>query len=84
MEIVQSMKTLRSMEKAGHIKLHPHTGEEVRSWFGITTAWYVDDVPSRFTFNGIDYKGTYVDGCFFPFVENLGKHVEVEASLFDA
>jgi hypothetical protein len=83
-EVVKDKRLLNKMAKAGLIKLHPQTGVVVRHVMGGTIkAWYVDDVPSIFDFNGEKYGGEYFSGCFCPFVvkyktyEDTKDHSEV-------
>lgn len=83
MQIIQDMKLLREMAKAGHIVLHEDTGKKVRHWTGqMVTAYYIDGVMTnsswKFRFRhltirgkGVDYAIKYFDGCFCPFVVML-------------
>lgn len=70
---VNSKALLKSMEKAGFIKLHRQTGEMVY-WNGRKfKTWYVDDGDSSFTFRDQTYRTIYKSGSFYPYVYAIVK-----------
>jgi hypothetical protein len=67
-KIIKDLRTLKSMERAGFIKLHEDTGKSV-SWQGRSgKVYYVDDGKREFTFKGKNYETKYYSGSFFPYV----------------
>ena len=70
MKLVKNMNTLRAMERAGHIKLHEHTGtkKEGLYYHKKSTVHYVDDGKHTFTYKGKTYHTKYFSGCFCPYV----------------
>ena len=78
MKPVTDMRTLKGMEKKGLILLHRDTGKEVGGMFGGThKAKYIDDiaqgVKQPFEYHKKLYRTKYIDGCFCPYVFELGK-----------
>ena len=73
MNVVTDIRMLRAMAKAGHVRLHEHTGRRMLNAFGAETkVCYVDDVPFSFVFRGRRYGVRWVDGSFCPYVEDRG------------
>lgn len=73
-QVVTKKRLLNSMEKAGLITLHIHTGKMVEGCFGPAKAWYIEDtVKPRFEFEGSQYEVMYLSGSFFPYVFLLGE-----------
>lgn len=77
-EIVNDIHLLRRMEKAGHVKFHPQTGQKITGLYSPQkfTCYYVDEVDFRFEFEGAKYGQLFIDGCFCPFVAKLDAHRE--------
>lgn len=81
MTIITDIKLLKRMAKRGYIELHPHTGKKVKHWSGqYTISYYVEGKGEKlererdsFIFEEKEYELTYLDGCFFPFVTEVGK-----------
>jgi hypothetical protein len=68
--IIKDYRVLKAMERRGFIKTRD--GYE-RHWSGLTVRnYFVAHGPntkySRFIYKGEEYKITYIDGCFHPFV----------------
>ena len=66
-KIVRDGRTLRALERAGHIcepeeRLRPRG----KTW-GAGYA-YVETKATNIIHNGVSYKTVYIDGCFFPFI----------------
>lgn len=73
---VRDGRTLRALERAGHIE-EPSKGlrpKGARWGSGYAYVDQADEKPPEFTHKGRRYKVSYIDGCFFPFV-----FVEVES-----
>jgi hypothetical protein len=70
---VRNLNTLKAMERAGHIKLHPKTGTKITGLYSrdYFICYYVDDGQSKFTYKGSIYGVKYFDGCFYPYVVKL-------------
>jgi len=70
MQLVNDLRTLKALEKAGFITLHPHTGKTVTNLVGgKVKAWYIDDYDRPyFTYKGVNYNCKYVSGSFYPYV----------------
>jgi hypothetical protein len=79
--LVNSLAVLKSLQKAGHITLHRHTGTKV-SWYGQeTTAWYIDDSTSRsFEHRGRKFTVEYRSGSFNPYVYAHYTEEEIETN----
>ena len=82
-KVIQDMRTLKAMQRAGHLRFvsdesgcfYPfvgETGQSVRHWTGMSAkACYVDEPESgkrSFTYHGKAYRLEYISGCFYPFV----------------
>jgi len=67
--LVNNLRVLKSLERAGHITLHAQTGTKVW-WNGqSTTAWYIGDCKSSsFEHNGHKFVVEYRSGTFAPYV----------------
>jgi len=67
--LINSIATLKRLEKKGLITLHPHTGQSVY-WNGVyRKAWYIDDSKSRrFTDGRYEYVVEYQSGSFYPYL----------------
>jgi hypothetical protein len=68
--IITDYRKLNAMERRGFIKTMDGSG---RHWTGrIVRNYFVEEGPNakygRFTYKGEEYKVTYIDGCFHPFV----------------
>ena len=72
-EPVEDLRTLKMLERAGHITLHPHTGKVVRTLNGSAIkAWYIEDNKySVFEHKGVKYVVEYFSGSFFPYVMKI-------------
>ena len=72
--VVPPVATLRRMAAAGLIELHADTGKKVVHWSGsMVTAYYVESARAEpFEFEGRQYRLKYFDGCFCPFVVDVG------------
>jgi hypothetical protein len=73
--IVTDYRTLKAMERRGFIVAKDGHGTH---WSGVTVRnYFVNEGPALhnwfdvFTYNGVDYRLRYVDGCFYPFVHRL-------------
>jgi len=80
MGIVTDHRTLRGMEIAGFIVRNGSAKARERHWSGIPVrVCHVTEGPmlkswySHFTYGGKEYKIKYFDGCFHPFVVEVGK-----------
>jgi len=77
MAIVNDYRILKAMERRGFIKTRDGhsrhwTGRTVRNYFveaGDKLAYW----GSPFTYKGKEYRIKYFDGCFHPFVVEIGK-----------
>jgi len=72
--IITDIPTLRAMARQSGLVLHEDTGKKVRHWTGqMVTACYVSgDGPQTITWQGKQYRLEYFDGCFRPFVVEVG------------
>lgn len=63
MKIIKDQRTLRALERAGHVVRCPGRA-------------YVDETASgsEFKHGGRNYRLRYFDGCFFPFVTLIDSH----------
>lgn len=80
--VVLDMRTLRRLEKEGHIEFHPHTGAKIKPLNGgkYFTCVYIrgtganDNKPSSFVDSkGVSYRVEYRSGSFYPYVFCYGK-----------
>lgn len=74
--IVRDYRVLRALERRGFIVCRDGydthwTGRRVRNYF-VREGPKLDDWYQPFTYKGIEYRITYFDGCFHPFVVKCG------------
>lgn len=80
MGIVSDHRTLRGMESAGFIVRDGKPSDRVRHWTGqpvrVITCHEgpkLDHYYDIFTYKGKEYRLQYFDGCFAPFVVEIGQ-----------
>jgi len=66
--IITDKRLMNRMEKKGLITLHRHTGKFVYWWNQRIKAWYIEQAPYKFDFEGQTYGYKYFDGCFNPYL----------------
>jgi hypothetical protein len=80
MAIVSDHRTLRGMEIAGFIVRDGKPSDRVRHWSGLRARVItchagpkLENYYDTFTYKGEEYRLTYIDGCFAPFVVKVGQ-----------
>ena len=66
--VVKDIKQKKKLEKKGLITLHSQTGKTVYWNNQPGKAWYIDEAPYRFEFEGRTFGQQYFDGSFFPYL----------------
>jgi hypothetical protein len=80
--IVRDHRILAGMERAGFIERNGRAGQTERHWTGrqvkvitVSAGPKLEKSYQPFTYKGKQYKISYFDGCFHPFVVELGKPI---------
>lgn len=77
--VITDHRILRGMESKGFIVRNGQAGQTERHWTGARVKVVtVSEGPAlkhwgqHFTYNGVEYRIKYFDGCFKPFVVRVG------------
>ena len=76
-EVVTDMRIMNPLIRKGLIIPADDTGTKIHGLYSskLFTCYYIDSVPSRFTYKGYEYKQECFDGCFNPYL--MRKKLEV-------
>jgi|CXWL01.1.fsa_nt_gi hypothetical protein len=81
MKVIQDMTVLKAMQRRGLIRFHEDTGKLVGQLFSNrkAKAYYIDGGPRTvFDYDDSRYQIKYFDGCFCPFVVEIGPRLMTE------
>jgi hypothetical protein len=69
-EVVDDIRLLKRMQKAGFVKFCDQTGTKIHDLYDhkTFTCYYVYEAKLKFDFEGQTYSEKYLSGCFYPYV----------------